>query len=153
MKIYTFAEREWLMRPLTLRQKKLVAATERGLRRVFADTAQAQLLDDTAKMLEQLYEAGCRADEIVLGEDFPKFLATILSPKGEPWKPEHREANAPLMEEIPSDVQAEVLLDFFSTQMNGMRPRPGSSLPSSSVTTKSPESSPSEDLPAPATSS
>ena len=132
MKIYVIAGREWLMKPLTLRQKKLIAASGRVLRAAFLDTAKAQLLEDTSVMLQQLYEAGCKVDEIVLGEDFPRFLSTILTPKDAVWKKEFREEHAALMEEMTGDVQAEVLRDFFSAQMNGMRPRPDSSIPSDS---------------------
>ena len=153
MRPYQFAGREWVMNPLTLRQKKLIAGTEASLREAFLLTARAQLNSDPSEQLQALYDAGCKVDQIVLSDDFTAFLATILVEKGKAWEPGLRKSNAPLMEEIPVDVQAEVLRDFFSWQMSGMRKRTDSSPGSNDEAPQSTESATPEDLPDPTTSS
>lgn len=117
MKSYTIAGQEFTLLPLSLRQKRLAYPVEKRIREIHVELAK---LEGTEAPIDRVLSLANEADEILLSEDFPQFLAAILTPKGKAWDAGKLDELVPVMEQIDEETQAEVLQDFFARNLSSI---------------------------------
>lgn len=137
MKTYVIGGKTFELKPLTLRQKQLAAPMQNKILSAIKKLAAVQLEKERAERENKLLQAQsttlsmfdtsmemlCLETE---GDEFPKFLATILTPSGETWKQEHIEQYAEVMLEIDEITQQEVLHNFFFNRSGSNHTLPNS---------------------------
>lgn len=113
-KVYQVGGRRFALRPLTLRQKRDGYQVESALRAVHVKLAEMNGKDVPLSSVLALSQ---EADAVILSRDFPRWLATILTPLDQTESTD-RDELANLMEEIDEQTQAEVLQDFFARSLS-----------------------------------
>ncbi|MBW7888393.1 MAG: hypothetical protein H3C35_08545 [Bacteroidetes bacterium] len=126
-KKYTIGGKEFELKPLSLLQRRLAKSVrdkiiegQQKLARQEAERQRAEKNNDEIKSLEVAVDMLSTGMEIVSieseGDEFPQFLATILTPVGEVWKKENIELYCETMLEIDEVTQSEVLQSFLFKQ-------------------------------------
>jgi hypothetical protein len=111
MNKYEIGARVFVMKALSWKQAKLAKAVEAKLRAEVFKTAQG--IAEAKADFEKINDLALNLTDVVTSDDFPKFLATILTPEGEVWSEEKVEAHAKELEAITEDVLEKVIADFL----------------------------------------